>query len=75
MERKVNSWFCLSAFLWVVFTAPSLLGEEQSAGGDGSKSLAQGVQNPVSNLIQLPFQYNAYYETGPKARTSEVLLI
>jgi len=43
---------------------------EQSA-----TDLAKKMQNPVSDLIRLPFQYNTYFETGPKGKTQNVLLI
>ncbi len=42
---------------------------------DNATDLAKKTQNPVADLISLPFQYNAYYETGPEGRTQEVLLI
>jgi hypothetical protein len=43
---------------------------EQSA-----TDLAKAVQNPVADLISLPFQYNTFFETGPKGKTQSTLLI
>jgi hypothetical protein len=37
--------------------------------------LAKKTQNPISDLISLPFQYNIFFETGPKAKTQNLLLI
>ncbi len=43
---------------------------EQSA-----TDLAKKTQNPISDLISLPFQFNTFFETGPKGKTQNVLLI
>jgi hypothetical protein len=43
---------------------------EQSA-----TDLAKKTQNPVANLISVPFQFNTFFETGPKAKTQNTLLI
>ncbi len=37
--------------------------------------LAKKTQNPISDLISVPFQYNTFFETGPKAKTQNILLI
>lgn len=42
---------------------------------DSTSDLAKKSQNPIADLISLPFQYNAYFETGPKAKTQEVLVV
>jgi len=43
---------------------------EQSA-----TDLAKKTQNPISDLISLPFQFNTFFETGPKGKTQNTLLI
>jgi hypothetical protein len=43
---------------------------EQSA-----TELAKKTQNPIADMISLPFQYNTYFETGPKGKTQNTLLI
>lgn len=50
---------------------------EQTTSSDaGSASdLAKQVQNPVADLISVPFQYNAYFDTGPEGGTLSTLLI
>jgi hypothetical protein len=42
---------------------------------DSATDLAKKTQNPVADLISLPFQWNSYFETGPKGKTQNVLLI
>jgi hypothetical protein len=37
--------------------------------------LAKQTQNPVADLISVPFQFNTYFETGPLGRTQNVLVI
>jgi hypothetical protein len=38
-------------------------------------SLAKAIQNPVADLISVPFQYNANFEFGPLEKTQHVLNI
>jgi hypothetical protein len=38
-------------------------------------ALAKAVQNPVADLISVPFQYNANFEFGPLEKTQHVLNI
>jgi hypothetical protein len=56
----------------LLLTQPVIAQEkaEQSA-----TDLAKAAQNPIADLISLPFQYNTYFETGPKGKTQNVLLI
>ena len=44
-------------------------------GEDEIAELARATQNPVADLISLPFQYNVFFETGPKGGTQNVLLV
>ena len=44
-------------------------------GEDVTAELQRATQNPVSDLISLPFQYNTFFETGPKGKTQSTLLI
>ena len=50
-------------------------GGTQQAAGDNASDLAKQTQNPVADLISLPLQFNTYFETGPKAKTQNVLLV
>jgi hypothetical protein len=43
--------------------------------GASATDLAKQTQNPVADLVSLPFQYNSYFETGPKAKTQNILLV
>ena len=38
-------------------------------------SLAQAAQNPIANMISLPFQYNMNFDTGPLGGTQHLLNI
>ena len=40
-----------------------------------AEDLAKIAQNPVGNLISVPFQENAYFNVGPEERTQNVLNI
>ena len=51
------------------------IGNAQEEAEQSATDLAKQTQNPIADLISLPFQYNAYFETGPKAKTQNVLLI
>jgi hypothetical protein len=42
---------------------------------DSKEELAKASQNPIADLISLPFQWNVGFETGPDGRTSSVLNI
>ena len=44
-------------------------------GEDEIAELQRAVQNPVADLISLPFQYNTNFETGPLGKTQNVLNI
>jgi hypothetical protein len=48
---------------------------DPATGKHDATDLAKKTQNPVSDLISLPFQNNTYFETGPDGRTQNVLLI
>ncbi len=42
---------------------------------ESATDLAKKTQNPVADMTSVPFQYNIYFETGPKEKTQNVLLI
>lgn len=42
---------------------------------DDATKLAKATQNPIADLISLPFQWNVGFETGPEGHTSSVLNI
>lgn len=42
---------------------------------DSATELAKQTQNPIADLVSLPLQFNTYFETGPKAKTQNTLLI
>ena len=62
----------------LVITVLLLLVQQVSAQEKVEQSatdLAKKTQNPIADLTSLPFQYNTFFETGPKAKTQNVLLI
>ena len=50
----------------VVVASPARAGE---AGADSETELAKKTQNPVADLISVPFQNNFNFGTGPEDRT------
>jgi hypothetical protein len=49
--------------------------QSQPTAESSATDLAKQVQNPIADLVSLPFQWNSYFETGPKGKTQNVLLI
>jgi hypothetical protein len=45
------------------------------AGDSDPAALARAVQNPVANLVSLPFQNNTNFDVGPREKTQNVLNI
>ncbi len=63
----------------VVMTAVAVLvasavGAEDSQ-ADNATEIAKAAQNPVADIISLPFQRNSYFQTGPEGKTQNVLLV
>src|SRR3954468_20240189 len=46
-----------------------------SAPSDESPSLAEKLQNPIADLISVPFQNNANFNVGPNKGTQDILNI
>ena len=44
-----------------------------AAPGDDAQELAKQAQNPIANLISVPFQNNTDFNFGPRERTQNVL--
>jgi hypothetical protein len=57
------------AFLYGILTVTAAHAELSA------EDLAKIAQNPVGNLISVPFQENAYFNVGPEERTQNVLNI
>jgi hypothetical protein len=60
---------CMIVSMLLLFLAPCLQAEESAT------ELAKETQNPVADLISVPFEHNMYFETGPEGRTKEALVI
>lgn len=64
-------------FFWVLLMAAfiAVSAQAEEAKEDNATELAKAAQNPVADMISLPFQWNTYFETGPEGKTQNVLLI
>ncbi|MHC4315456.1 MAG: transporter, partial [Planctomycetota bacterium] len=62
-----------SLLITVILLCSIATAQEQTE--QNATDLAKKTQNPISDLTSLPFQYNTFFETGPKAKTQNVLLI
>jgi hypothetical protein len=60
-------------FLLIVFLLYSVANAQESE--QSATDLAKKTQNPIADLISVPFQYNTFFETGPKGKTQNVLLV
>jgi len=49
--------------------------DKTTESSDKASDLAKQSQNPVADMVSLPFQYNTYFNTGPKDKTQNVLLV
>jgi hypothetical protein len=68
MRRLAPSSFVTIWILFALSFRPAFAGEEGSAA-----ELAKQVQNPVSSLITVPFQYNATFGAGSSQEVLHVL--
>ena len=48
---------------------------EPASGADSTQNLGQEASNPLANLIGVPLQFNANFDTGPDDKTQNVLSI
>ena len=74
--------FCILALNLPIFLACAAPAPHaEAAKGDGliepgedyTAELARAVQNPIANLISVPFQNNTAFEFGPREKTQNVL--
>ncbi len=72
MKAKINLIFISAIIMAACIIVPA---QAEEAANDSASDLAKKTQNPVADMISLPFQYNTYFETGPKAKTQNILLI
>jgi len=67
------------AVIAALLLATSLRAEDAAAparsGEDSNSELAKKIQNPVADLISVPFENNFYFNSGPEKRTVWVMNI
>jgi len=68
LSRHAGTW--LAAILLSSVVSPGARAEEES-----DADLAKAAQNPLANMVSLPFQNNTNFDTGPNNRTQNVLNI
>ena len=65
----------ISKFLYVVVLFLLIILHGNVYGDESDSDLAKQSQNPIANLISVPFQNNIFFNQGPNDRTSYQLLI
>ena len=72
----MQKWFVIlmviGMFLFSAFAADA---DQEKNDRNDSTELAKKTQNPIADLISLPFQWNVGFDTGPDNHTSSVLNI
>jgi len=63
----------LAGALLLVSTAQAQDAKKSAGGEEDASKLAKQTQNPVANLISVPFQNNFNFDTGTKNATVWVL--
>jgi hypothetical protein len=58
-----------------LFGTMFLIAEGVDAQAQDAAALAKAAQNPIADMISLPFQYNANFDTGPLDKTQSILNI
>ena len=74
--RMNNTLFLLCVVM--LFSACAAAGKADDSAqedGDSATDLAKKTQNPVADLISVPFQNNINFETGPEGKTQNILNI
>ena len=71
MKSTLFKLFVSITLMWL----PSVALAEKSPSPTGAAALAEAAQNPVANMIGVPFQNNTYFGIGPNEQTANVLNI
>jgi hypothetical protein len=72
MKMKIKLIYICTIMIIACIIVPA---QAEEAKKHDAGDLAKQTQNPLADLISVPFQYNTYFETGPKGKTQNVLLI
>ena len=60
---------------WIAWAAACVLAVSRAALAEDTEALAKAAQNPIANMISLPFQNNTTLNAGPEKQTQNVLNI
>ena len=73
--RKPIRWLAISAIIALTggAAAQEPTKPTEPAGRDETQELAKQAQNPIANLISVPFQNNTNFNFGPRERTQNIL--
>ena len=77
----MNKWFITSglavlcAMAICADTVPAQQASSQEASEEDHSDLAKQSQNPIADMISLPFQWNMGFDTSPDNHTGSVLNI
>jgi hypothetical protein len=74
-DRLLDAASGASRFLWAAAVTAALTAASAAHAELSPEDLAKIAQNPVGNLISVPFQENAYFNVGPEGRTQNVVNI
>jgi len=75
-KMRMKSILLLTAMLLAAAPAFATKGDGViEPGEDATAEMARAVQNPVANLISVPFQNNTFFDFGPREGTLNVLNI
>jgi len=72
MRAAMSFLRCGLSLLAIPLLATSLTAQNAAPAGD-TEALAKATQNPVANLISVPFQNNTNFAIGPYDRTQNIL--
>jgi hypothetical protein len=73
MKKKIKIIGICVIIMTGIVVVPAIA--EEAAAKDSATDLAKAAQNPIADLVSLPLQWNSYFQTGPKGKTQNNLLI
>ena len=72
MKTKIKLIYFCTVIMTACIIVPT---QAEEAKKHDVTDLAKKTQNPLADMISVPFQYNTFFETGPKGKTQNTLII